>query len=254
MNAHKIQHISELVESCQFEAKAAQGRHGRGELPRSLWETISGFANTSGGWIVLGVTEAQDHSLTPIGVQEPQRMIDELWQALIKDELITPAILAPQDIFTLQQDDLSVIVIHVPKAAPIDRPVYVGKDPNTGTYIRRGDGDYRCTKRQVELMQQRAQQAKAQATLVMTAPQQEQLERLASHALQSQPPDLDALIIELCQHHALTATQLAKLTQLERSRLKSKHLLPLIQADKLRYLYPDRLTHPGQRYCGVKRE
>lgn len=251
MNDHKIQHISELVESCQLEAKAAQGRHGRGELPRSLWETISGFANTSGGWIVLGVTEAQDRTLTPIGVQEPARLIQELWLALEQEQLIRPCILTRADIFTLPQDDRSVIVIHVPKAAEIDKPVYVGNDPNTGTYIRRGDGDYRCSRRQVERLQQRAAQAKAQAALVMTPSKQARLEDLATQALQSRAPDLDALIIELCAHHALTATQLAKLTGIERAKLKSKHLGPLIQANKLSYLYPDKLTHPGQRYCAV---
>jgi ATP-dependent DNA helicase RecG len=40
------------IEWDDFEVKEAQR-----ELPKTVWETVSTFANTVGGWIVLGVRQ-----------------------------------------------------------------------------------------------------------------------------------------------------------------------------------------------------
>ncbi len=44
----------DLAEEVDLEAKKATGRNGRGELPRSFFETCSAMANTNGGIILLG--------------------------------------------------------------------------------------------------------------------------------------------------------------------------------------------------------
>ena len=58
-------------ESLEWEFKAAKGN-----LPNSLWETVSAFANTNGGWIVLGVSEGNDKFVVE-GVTRPKHLIQE---------------------------------------------------------------------------------------------------------------------------------------------------------------------------------
>ena len=40
------------IEWDDFEVKEAKS-----EIPKSVWESVSAFSNTSGGWIVLGIEE-----------------------------------------------------------------------------------------------------------------------------------------------------------------------------------------------------
>lgn len=60
------------IEWNDFEVKEASGG-----LPKSMWETVSAFSNTEGGWIILGVKEKKnaDGSVYGVkGVPNPEQM------------------------------------------------------------------------------------------------------------------------------------------------------------------------------------
>ena len=47
----------------------------KNELPKSIWETISSFANTDGGIIFLGVKECKKtHENIPVGVKDADKL------------------------------------------------------------------------------------------------------------------------------------------------------------------------------------
>jgi ATP-dependent DNA helicase RecG len=119
-------------------------KDGRGGLPRSIWDTISAFANTSGGIVVLGVQE-QDEGLALVGVPNPHRMLDDFHNLNRNQQRIN------RDV-----DDKSVIVIRVRPAETRLRPIYINGQPYGGTRLRRHTGDHVATNEEVNRMMREA--------------------------------------------------------------------------------------------------
>lgn len=141
--------LTEYREDNRIEAKRAQGG-----LPRSLWETYSAFANTLGGVILLGVAEAEDKSLYSVPLFDPQELIDEFWSMVNDPAVVSANVLQPEDVRIVRSGGNSIVAIFVPRADFRQRPVYLGPDPYSGTYYRRGEGDCRCPRHEVEAMLQ----------------------------------------------------------------------------------------------------
>ncbi|MGI5964034.1 MAG: helix-turn-helix domain-containing protein [Lawsonibacter sp.] len=141
--------LEEYQENARIEAKRAQGG-----LPHSLWETYSAFANTLGGVILLGVAEAEDKSLYSVPLFDPQELVDEFWEMVNDSSVVSANLLQPDDVQILCNLKNPIVAIFVPRADFHHRPVYVGSDPYTGSYYRRGDGDYHCPRHEVDAMLQ----------------------------------------------------------------------------------------------------
>lgn len=134
-------------ENNRIEAKQALGG-----LPESIWETYSAFANAEGGIILLGVEELEDKSLRALDLLDPQWLIEDLWAILRDSRRVSVNILTEEDVQIHEVEGKRIIAITVPAASAAQRPVYIDADPYRGSYHRSGEGDFRCTKEEVDAM------------------------------------------------------------------------------------------------------
>ena len=144
--------IEKYKENNRIEAKKALGG-----LPKSIWETYSAFANALGGVLLLGVEEHKDKTLHPVNLPDPEKMIKEFWSIINNPLKVNTNILSEKDVYTLDVNGNHIIVINVPRAQRVDKPIYIDNNPLTGTYRRNGEGDYRCSVDEVLAMQRDAQ-------------------------------------------------------------------------------------------------
>lgn len=143
--------IYSIIENDEIECKEAAGG-----LPKDLWESYSAFANTNGGAILLGIKEKKG-VFYPVGVENADKLIKELWDNLNNSKKVSANILNNSSIYLKNIDDKDIIVIEVPKAERKARPVYIGENPfnegkHSGTYRRNHSGDYKCSREEIQRM------------------------------------------------------------------------------------------------------
>lgn len=128
--------ISALKESRDIECKLAQGKDGKGTLPKDFWETYSAFANTEGGDIFLGLREKMAGQFELAGMSNPQKVIDDLWTGLNNPQKVSINILRDRWVKIFSIDNITLIQVHVPQATREQKPVYIKGNPLIGTYRR----------------------------------------------------------------------------------------------------------------------
>jgi len=131
-----------LKEDYDIEFKKALGKN-KGKLPNDFLETYCAMANTEGGNVFLGVEEDGD-SLKLAGIRNGDSLVKELFDTLNNPQKISCNILSHDDIELLTFDESEVLWVKIPKATRKQKPIYKGQNPLMGTYIRQGEGDYKC--------------------------------------------------------------------------------------------------------------
>jgi ATP-dependent DNA helicase RecG len=140
-----FQHIN-LAEDEEIEFKSADGG-----LPNDIWKTVSAFANTDGGHIVLGVSEGKN-GLTISGVRNPDGLIKNFWNNHNNTQKLSTPICSNSNVQIVDVEAKNLVIIKIPRATPKQRPVYINNNPMTGTFKRSYEGDYSCGKEEVQQM------------------------------------------------------------------------------------------------------
>ena len=141
MDLNELKNRLNGYEWTDIEFKSAQT-----DVPRNAYETVSAFANASGGWIVFGVQECNGN-YNPIGVTDPDRIQNDFLSSLRADNKVNHDINPTAQMFDIEGQTL--LVFHIPEASRQNKPVYLNGDIRR-TFIRRGGCDQRCKMNEIE--------------------------------------------------------------------------------------------------------
>ncbi|MGI8764988.1 MAG: RNA-binding domain-containing protein [Gemmatimonadaceae bacterium] len=147
-------------ENLEIEFKAA-----RAAIPKDVWPTLSAFANTQGGWVILGASESDARAVIS-GVVDAPNLLKTLNDALRNAQKISYPVCGAMDASIQVLDERQLIVIRVPAAPRTARPVYINGNVYEGTYVRRHSADYRCRKPEVDRMMREASDVSSDATIL----------------------------------------------------------------------------------------
>jgi len=128
-------------------------KRAAGGLPQNVAETMSAFANSRGGIIILGLDERA--GFASVGVSDPVAQRDEL--AGVARAKLTPA-LAPV-IDTVPFEGVILVLAEIEALPPVQRPCYVtARGLYNGAFVRVGDGDQRLTPYEIDRLRENSGQ------------------------------------------------------------------------------------------------
>ena len=151
MTANDINILLQTGERITFECKKAES-----QIPKSVWETYSSFANTIGGTILLGIKENLDaatknEKFEITGVSNPEKIKKEFFDTLNSNK-VNRNILTDEDVEIIPYNGLYLLCISVPQADYRQRPIYINGNMMNGSFKRNYEGDYHCTEDDVKAM------------------------------------------------------------------------------------------------------
>ena len=106
------------------------------DVPKSVWETYSAFANTIGGLILLGVKEnlkekdpAKRYEVC--GVVDSAKIRKEFWDT-VNSNKVSQNILVDADVEVVDMDGKKIVAIRVPQADWREKPIYLNENLYAG--------------------------------------------------------------------------------------------------------------------------
>lgn len=146
------EYIDSLVQ--KDEAVDLEFKSAKDGLPNSLWDTYSSFANTHGGLIILGVKERkQQFIIEGLSSDQITQYKKDFWNQVNNPECISFNLLTDNDLYEADYKNKKILIIYVPRANRLQRPIHRTRNPFNGhTFKRNNEGDYKCSDAEVRRM------------------------------------------------------------------------------------------------------
>lgn len=128
------------IEWDDFEAKAAEN-----DLPQNIWDTVSAFSNTAGGWIVLGVKQ-NGSKFEVQGINNGEKIESNFLNVLRGGHKMNYPLFPTSKKYNI--DGKLVLAFHI-ESSP-HKPIFYTSIVNT--FIRSGSGDRRATDAEISAM------------------------------------------------------------------------------------------------------
>lgn len=128
------------IEWDDFEVKEAADA-----LPKSVWETVSAFSNTSGGWLVLGVKQT-GKKFEIQGINNAEKIESDLMNALRGGRKMNFPLFPTAKKYDI--DGKTILAFHFDSSP--QKPIFFTTINNT--FIRSGSGDRRATDSEIAAM------------------------------------------------------------------------------------------------------
>ncbi|MEG1493726.1 MAG: ATP-binding protein [Gordonibacter sp.] len=133
-------------------------------LSKDVVETLSAFANRSGGTVVCGLSEKD--GLAPAVDFNAKKISEALLQACA--DKMEPPIRASVRIEEFE--GALVVVAGIPETEPYQKPCYVkARGPYDGSFVRAGEGDRRLSRYEVDRLIEERQQPRYDARVIEEA-------------------------------------------------------------------------------------
>lgn len=147
--------IIQSLRARRYEGPKIEVKEAVGGAPKSILETLSAFANDSGGTILLGLTDP-DKGVLPAPNFSPERVMSQV-EDMVRSG-ITPPVSAEITVETLQ-DGERIVRIDVEEGNLAEKPYYITtKGRYAGSYTRPGEGDRKLTSYEIDrLLENRRQ-------------------------------------------------------------------------------------------------
>lgn len=122
-------------------------------LSNNILKTYSSFANSHGGTILLGLTELNNKTLIPSGLNELQviELQKNFWNIINNQNKVNINILTDKNVHVEKVDGSYILVIEIPEASRFEKPIYINNNLLMA-YRRNFEGDYKCTMMEIQGM------------------------------------------------------------------------------------------------------